>query len=74
MPQSIRFEEAVALATSYFGQPRQAGGSRVVFKTPWTGDPRANAQNENGAAKPYQVPPLIKAIDQLTERTDERHD
>jgi hypothetical protein len=66
-PQSISFDEAVALATFYFGEPWQGAGSHVVFKTPWQGDPRINLQNKNGEAKPYQVRQLIKAIDQLKE-------
>lgn len=68
-PQSISFDDAVALATSYFGDPRKGTGSHVVFKTPWRGDPRINLQNKDGAAKPYQVRQLIKAIDQLKEST-----
>ncbi|WP_375388450.1 toxin HicA [uncultured Amnibacterium sp.] len=66
-PQSISFVEAVALATAHFGEPRQRGGSHVVFKTPWQGDPRINLQDKNGSAKPYQVRQLVKAIDQLKE-------
>lgn len=67
--QSISFDDAVALATSYFGEPRHGSGSHVVFTTPWQGDPRINLQNKNGAAKPYQVRQLVKAIDQLKENS-----
>jgi hypothetical protein len=67
-PGSMSFTDAVKLATSYFGDPRQGSGSHVaIFKMPWQGDLRINLQNKDGKAKPYQVSELIKAIDRLKE-------
>lgn len=45
------------------GTPRITGGSHAVFKMPWPGDPRVNIQNDNGKTKPYQVRPVLEAID-----------
>jgi hypothetical protein len=40
-----------------------------VFKTPWPGDPRVNIQkSKGGAAKPYQVRQVLKAIEKLKEQ------
>jgi hypothetical protein len=48
-----------------FGKPRQSGGSHVIFKMPWPGDPRVNLQNDKGKAKAYQVRQVLLAIDKL---------
>ncbi len=65
-PVGVRFADAVKVATHYFGEPRQLGGSHVVFKMPWAGDPRVNLQEgEKGKAKAYQVKQLLQAIDRL---------
>jgi len=66
-PSSIRFADAVAVCTHYFGAPRQSGSSHVVFAMPWPGDPRVNLQNDKGMAKAYQVRQAVKAIDRITE-------
>ena len=47
-----------------FGTPRQSG-SHLVFKTPWTGDPRVNIQDHHGKAKAYQVKQVLAPIDRL---------
>ena len=52
-PQGIRFNELKKVCEHYFGLPRQSGSSHCVFKTPWSGDPRMNIQNDNGKAKAY---------------------
>jgi hypothetical protein len=65
------------VARSFFGEPRQSGGSHTVFKTPWAGDPRVNIQDIKGQAKPYQVKQVLAAIDkleQLQAEADESED
>ena len=47
----------------HFGPPRTSGGSHLVFKTPWPGDPRVNIQNDHGMAKAYQVRQVLAAIE-----------
>jgi hypothetical protein len=37
----------------------------LVFATPWRGDPRVNIQDHQGAAKPYQVRQVLRAIEKL---------
>lgn len=54
-PRSVRFNDLRKVCKHYFGEPRQASGSHVVFKTPWAGDPRVNIQDDKGKAKAYQV-------------------
>lgn len=66
-PVGIRFADLRKVCEFYFGEPRQTGGSHLIFKTPWPGDPRVNIQNDGGKAKPYQVRQVLKAIDKLTE-------
>jgi len=67
-PHNVRFSDLEKLCEHYFGEPRNSqGGSHLVFKTPWQGDPRVNIQNKNGQAKPYQVKQVIKAIDEVKE-------
>jgi hypothetical protein len=65
-PKNIRFSELLKVCEEHFGKPRQSGGSHVVFKTPWPGDPRVNLQNDNGKAKAYQVRQVLLAIEKLT--------
>ena len=64
-PVNIRFNDLKKVCESYFGKPRQDGGSHAIFKTPWPGDPRVNIQNDKGKAKPYQVRQVLQAIDKL---------
>lgn len=61
-PKGVRFEDALKVAKSYFGEPR-ISGSHHIFKTNWQGDPRVNLQDDNGKAKAYQVKQLLGAID-----------
>lgn len=64
--KNIRFSELVRVCEEYFGKPRRSGGSHLIFKMPWPGDPRVNLQNDNGKAKAYQVRQVLLAIDKLT--------
>ncbi|MHB1969945.1 MAG: toxin HicA [Acidimicrobiales bacterium] len=65
-PHDVPFDDVVKLCEEHFGEPRQRGGSHVIFKTPWPGDPRVNVQKgKNGKAKDYQVRQVIDAIDKL---------
>ena len=65
-PANIRFADLRKVCESFFGEPRQTGGSHMIFKTPWPGDPRVNIQDDGGKAKPYQVRQVLRAIDKLT--------
>jgi hypothetical protein len=64
-PKGIRFADAVTVCNHYFGKARQKSSSRLVYETPWIGDPRVNIQNDKGDAKAYQVRQILKAIDKL---------
>jgi hypothetical protein len=64
-PAAVRFADLKKVCDAYFGKPRQAGSSHVIYKTPWPGDPRVNVQNAKGKAKPYQVRQVLWAIEQL---------
>ena len=55
----------------FFGEPRQSKSSHRVYKTPWSGNPRVNIQNDKGQAKPYQVRQVLEAIDKLKLGNDE---
>jgi hypothetical protein len=64
-PKNVRFADLLKVCEEFFGKPRQTGGSHVVFKTPWPGDPRVNLQNDKGKAKAYQVRQVLLAVDKL---------
>jgi hypothetical protein len=64
-PKNIRFIDLLKVCEQLFGKPRQSGGSHVIFKMPWPGDPRVNLQNDKGKAKAYQVRQVLLAIDKL---------
>jgi len=64
-PANVRFSELLKVCENFFGKPRKASGSHVIFKTPWPGDPRVNIQNDKGKAKTYQVRQVLLAIDKL---------
>ena len=66
-PTSVRFSELLKVCEKLFGKPRQSGTSRVIFKTPWSVDPRINIQNDKGKAKAYQVRQVLLAIDKWNE-------
>ena len=66
-PANIRFSDLCNVCEAYFGMLRQKGGSHIIFKTPWPGDPRVNIQNDRGKAKAYQVRQVLLAIARLEE-------
>jgi len=64
-PAAIRFADLKKICEAHFGKPRHTGGSHLIFKTPWQGDPRVNIQNDKGKAKVYQVRQVLLAIERL---------
>ena len=67
-PQNTSYNDLLAVCIHFFGEARQSGTSHAVFKTPWHGDPRVNIQrSKSGAAKPYQVRQVLKAIEKLNQ-------
>lgn len=71
-PAKVRFGDLKRVCEQYFGKPRQTGTSHAIFKTPWTGDPRINIQDDKGKAKVYQVRQVLLAIDKLEGIRNER--
>lgn len=71
-PANVRFGDLKKVCEAYFGKPRQIGTSHAIFKTPWSGDPRINIQNDKGRAKTYQVRQVLLAIDKLEGMRNER--
>jgi hypothetical protein len=69
-PKNVRFSDLLRVCDHYFGPPRQYGGSHRVYKTPWSGDPRINIQNDKGMAKAYQVKQVLMAIDKLERKNE----
>lgn len=67
-PTSARFADLAKVCQHYFGEPRQAGSSHRVYRTPWPGDPRVNIQDDHGKAKAYQVRQVLASIDKLQEQ------
>lgn len=79
-PNDVKFDELAKVCDDYFGEPRQQGTSHravvtsfwgnlkrrdLVYKTPWSGDPRVNIENKKGKAKSYQVRQVLAAINKL---------
>ena len=64
-PKGVRFVDLCRVCRHYFGNPRLKGSSHHIYKTPWTGDPRIDIQDEHGMAKAYQVRQVLKAIEKL---------
>lgn len=64
-PANVRFADLLKVCQHFFGTPRQASGSHVIYRTPWQGDPRVNLQNDRGKAKTYQVRQVMLAIQKL---------
>lgn len=69
-PRGVRFHDLWRVCDAYFGQARVTSGSHRIYKTPWSGDPRVNIQNDKGMAKAYQVRQVLKAIDRLENADD----
>ncbi len=64
-PSGVDFADLEMVCRHYFGIPRQTGGSHMVFKMAWAGDPRINIQKQGSRAKTYQVKQALAAIDKL---------
>lgn len=64
-PRGIRFTDLCRVCDHFFGEPRQRGSSHRIYKTPWSGDPRVNIQQDKGMAKAYQVRQVLHAIERL---------
>lgn len=64
-PTNVKLAELCKICEFYFGNPRQAGTSHRIYKTPWQGDPRVNIQNHKGKAKAYQVKQVLRAIERM---------
>ena len=71
--KNVRFSDLRRVCDYYFGSPRQRGGSHRVYKTPWSGDPRINIQNNKGMAKAYQVRQVLTALDKLETNDEPEH-
>jgi hypothetical protein len=63
-PKDVRFSDLCQVCQHYFGKARVSGSHRI-YKTPWSGDPRINIQDDNGKGKAYQVRQVLKAIDKI---------
>jgi hypothetical protein len=63
-PGNMRFKDLCRVCEAYFGEPRMEG-SHNIYKTPWSGDPRINIQNDHGKSKAYQVRQVLQAIDKI---------
>lgn len=71
-PTAVRFDELAALCDRLFGKPRQSGGSHLVYRMPWPGDPRVNIQRgHDGMAKAYQVRQVLAAVEKLEDVDDD---
>lgn len=71
-PKGIRFRDLCKVCDYYFGEARQSGSSHRIYKMPWQGDPRVNIQNNKGKAKAYQVRQVIKAIERLEAKRNDK--
>lgn len=63
----VRFSRLLVICNQFFGKPRIVG-SHHIFKTPWTGDPRINLQQDKGNAKPYQVRQVLRCLRRLKDQ------
>ncbi|MFM8841942.1 MAG: toxin HicA [Actinomycetota bacterium] len=64
-PGDVRFKDLYRVCVFFFGEPRVKRGSHIIFRMPWSGDPRINIQNSKGKAKEYQVRQVLLAIEKL---------
>jgi len=69
-PKGVRFADVCRVCEHYFGKARQGGTSHRIYKTPWSGDPRVNIQEDRGRAKAYQVKQVLKAIERMDNEGD----
>jgi hypothetical protein len=66
-PADIKFSDFLKVCIHFFGEPRKTGGSHIVFKKPWKGNPPVIIQPTKGKAKEYQVKQVLIAIKKLEE-------
>lgn len=64
-PTNVRFTELEKICDHFFERRRSRGTSHRTYKTPWTGDPRVNIQNDRGKAKAYQVNQVLQAVEKV---------
>jgi hypothetical protein len=64
-PAGVKFSALQRICDHYFWAPRIAKGSHRIHKTPWSGNPGINIQNDRGHAKGYQVKLVPEAIERL---------
>lgn len=69
-PKAVSYRDLCLVCDFYFGEARQSGSSHRIYKTPWSGDPRVNIQNDKGKAKAYQVRQVLRAIERLEAISD----
>ena len=69
----LSFSDLRMICEIYFGEGRNTGGSHVVFKTPWLGNPRVNIQKEGKKAKAYQVKQVLHAIEKMETENGKIH-
>lgn len=69
-PKAVSYRDLRLVCDFYFGEARQSGSSHRIYKTPWSGDPRVNIQNDKGKAKAYQVRQVLRAIERLEAISD----
>lgn len=61
-PQSISFVELRRICEHFFGQPRQRGGSHLIFKTGLREPALVNIQPQGKMAKAYQCRQVAAAV------------
>ena len=71
-PRNVRFKDLCQVCDFYFGLPRQGSGSHRIYRTPWSGDPRINIQDDKGKAKVYQVNQVLNAIEKMESENVEK--
>ena len=64
-PKGIRFSDLCKICDHSFPEPAAGRTSHRIYRTPWSGDPRINIQDDHGMAKAYQVKQVLAAIARL---------
>lgn len=63
--KGVKFSDLCKVCEYYFGKPRQTGGSHLIYRTPWQGEPYVNIQSKKGKGKSYQVKQVLAAIQKM---------
>lgn len=66
-PADVKFSDFLKVCVHFFEEPRKTGGSHIVFKKPWKGNPAVVIRPTKGKAKEYQVKQVLIAIKKLKE-------